>query len=85
VVDFSTIPHDFSHPPEAPMRLDPENLAVSTFETSNLAIVPGGGYCCTGCDSGCGINPTAGGCESGGQTFKTFPCGEVVPVDAAVA
>jgi hypothetical protein len=21
--------------------------------------------CCTGCDSGCGIIPTGGGCESG--------------------
>jgi hypothetical protein len=49
------------------MRLDPENLDVSTFETSNLAIgSSGGGYCCTGCVSGCGINPTAGGCASGG-------------------
>lgn len=24
-------------------------------------------FCCTGCDSGCGINPTASGCDSGGD------------------
>lgn len=48
------------------MRLDPETLAVETF-----AMVGIGGsnpiFCCTGCVSGCGINPTAGGCESGGD------------------
>ena len=58
------------------MRLDPENLNVSTFETESLRLPGGGGgYCCTGCDSGCGINPTAGGCESGGPTFDDFACG----------
>lgn len=49
------------------MALNPEDLTVDTFPTADaLAIGPGGGYCCTGCTSGCGINPTAGGCASGG-------------------
>jgi len=56
------------------MRLDPETLQVSTFETSNLAST-GGGYCCTGCVSGCGINPTAGGCASGGGNTWEVNCG----------
>ena len=42
--------------------LNPEDLQVDSFETS--ASISGGGYCCTGCVSGCGINPTAGGCAS---------------------
>jgi len=58
------------------MQLNPEDLQVSTFETSSedMAIGTGGGYCCTGCVSGCGINPTAGGCQSGGQTFDKLAC-----------
>jgi hypothetical protein len=57
-------------------KLEIDSLEVSSFETSQPAIepvdgvnyaLPGGGYCCTGCVSGCGINPTAGGCESGGE------------------
>ena len=47
------------------MALNPEDLAVETFPTSSAQMaIGGGGYCCTGCTSGCGINPTAGGCES---------------------
>jgi hypothetical protein len=50
------------------MQLDPESLRVSSFETSDeIAMSTGGGFCCTGCVSGCGINPTAGGCQSGGE------------------
>lgn len=59
---------------EVPMKLDPESLQVSTFPTSSEKIGPGGTiFCCTGCDSGCGINPTAGGCDSQGNTYE-FHC-----------
>ena len=48
--------------------LNPEDLVVDSFSTTNSSdsISTGGGFCCTGCASGCGINPTAGGCASGG-------------------
>lgn len=55
------------------LRLD--DLQVTSFQTAespSLAIAPSGDpafCCCTGCDSGCGINPTAGGCESKGDTL----------------
>ena len=51
--------------------LNPEELNVESFATSDDAamISTGGGYCCTGCVSGCGINPTAGGCASGSGDF----------------
>lgn len=61
-------------------RLEIDSLEISSFEvTPQPAIQPvdgggllmpygGGGYCCTGCVSGCGYNPTAGGCESNGDT-----------------
>jgi hypothetical protein len=51
-----------------PIRLNIEDLEVSSYATGDAAIAPigPGGYCCTGCVSGCGINPTAGGCASGG-------------------
>jgi len=54
--------------------LNPDELVVESYPTlnSNLAISPGGGFCCTGCTSGCGINPTAGGCESGGGGYTTI-------------
>jgi hypothetical protein len=46
--------------------LNPEDLKVESFATSSSQSISGtGGYCCTGCDSGCGFNPTGGGCESG--------------------
>ena len=60
-----------------PIKLDLENLSVDSFETQ-AAAVPGDAamiiakqpigdpFCCTGCVSGCGINPTASGCASGG-------------------
>ena len=49
----------------ARMKLSTEALQVSTFEP--VAYEPiSDPRCCTGCVSGCGINPTAGGCESGG-------------------
>jgi hypothetical protein len=48
------------------MALNPEDISVESYPTLEPAVVvgPGGGFCCTGCTSGCGINPTAGGCES---------------------
>jgi hypothetical protein len=60
-----------------PMKLDLENLTVDSFQTGApapagpdmmmAAAQPGGDiFCCTGCVSGCGINPTASGCASGG-------------------
>ena len=60
------------------MRLDPDSLEVNSFETdtANASIGPGGGYCCTGCVSGCGINPTAGGCQSQGKTYEYVTCGD---------
>lgn len=47
-------------------RLNPEDLRVSSFslvpdDSFSASILPD---CCTGCDSGCGIRPTNGGCES---------------------
>jgi hypothetical protein len=56
------------------MTLHPDDLNVDSFPTSDsaFAIMPGGGFCCTGCASGCGINPTAGGCASGGGTRETI-------------
>ena len=63
-------------------KLEIDSLEVSSFEVGpepamepfdgmNNAL-PGGGYCCTGCVSGCGINPTAGGCASGGDTTYQY-------------
>jgi hypothetical protein len=53
--------------------LSPDDLQVDSFPTAELtAISPGGGFCCTGCTSGCGINPTAGGCASGGGGYTTL-------------
>lgn len=58
-------------------RLELDSLDVASFEINPQpgaepfdgmnAMLPGGGYCCTGCVSGCGINPTASGCASGGD------------------
>ena len=59
------------------MRLDPESLEVNSFATdaAELKIGTGGvGYCCTGCVSGCGINPTAGYCESQADTNDPYAC-----------
>ena len=55
-----------------PLKL--EALAVTSFTTaeptiSGSRISP---FCCTGCVSGCGINPTAGYCESGGGDDGTI-------------
>ena len=57
------------------IKLDLEHLAVDSFtpaapelEISTYSAPLGpDGYCCTGCDSGCGYYPTALGCESGGN------------------
>ena len=56
-----------------PMKLDLNALAVDSFDTQavsadapNLMIAQQDPFCCTGCVSGCGINPTASGCASGG-------------------
>jgi hypothetical protein len=52
----------------ATKKLVLEELDVTSFVTEpTLMSSIGGGYCCTGCVSGCGINPTASGCQSGGS------------------
>ena len=55
-----------------PIRLDIDDLQVTSYSTDNGRIISpitdDGGDCCTGCDSGCGINPTASYCESGGAS-----------------
>jgi hypothetical protein len=49
-------------------QLNPDDLRVQSFATSEQATIGGGTLgCCTGCVSGCGINPTAGYCESKGE------------------
>lgn len=56
------------------MKLSVESLEVSSFATGSyeaLAPLPTP-MCCTGCDSGCGINPTALTCESDGGGDKTI-------------
>ena len=54
-----------------------EALAVTSFETESVFAEPtigtiGDLRCCTGCVSGCGINPTAGGCASGGGSILAY-------------
>jgi len=44
--------------------LNPDDLKVDSFPTTAAQISGGTGDCCTGCVSGCGINPTASGCDS---------------------
>lgn len=61
-----------------PLRLDIETLAVTSFAVESsapsFAAYPGDDpWCCTGCVSGCGINPTASGCASGGGS-DNFDC-----------
>jgi hypothetical protein len=53
-------------------KLDPESLSVQSFATAESS--DPSPRCCTGCDSGCGINPTAGGCESQPNTFGEYTC-----------
>ncbi|HEV7588891.1 MAG TPA: hypothetical protein VGO40_12315 [Longimicrobium sp.] len=59
-------------------KLDLDSLDVASFEVNpqpgmepidgfNGLMAGPGGYCCTGCVSGCGYNPTASGCASGGD------------------
>jgi len=72
-------------------KLELESIDVTSFtvtpapalqpgEGVNLMMAGGGGgFCCTGCVSGCGYNPTAGGCESdGGSQY----CDTTVPMYA---
>lgn len=56
---------------KTPIRLDVDDLQVASYSTEYDAVAPigPGGHCCTGCVSGCGINPTAGGCASGGDPY----------------
>ncbi|HEX8691542.1 MAG TPA: hypothetical protein VF746_03810 [Longimicrobium sp.] len=54
------------------MSLNPDDLHVESFATADPYST--GGRCCTGCVSGCGINPTAGGCESQPDTFGAYTC-----------
>lgn len=80
-------------------RLDVTSLDVTSFEipqagvsAPNFAVAKVGPvipWCCTGCDSGCGIFPTAGGCVSGGNThdlacpvISAYPCDTVDICDA---
>ena len=50
-------------------NLSVDNLQVESFATTSAALPSGGlGFCCTGCDSGCGIFPTAGTCQSNGDS-----------------
>ena len=60
------------------MKLRIEDLKISSFRTEAAAVQPIDKpldpFCCTGCDSGCGINPTAGGCESGGGDDTKVNC-----------
>jgi hypothetical protein len=66
------------------VTLDPDSLEVQSFAMSSPTIGPIG--CCTGCVSGCGINPTAGGCASGGGKTYEYNCGgTIVPMDQAGA
>lgn len=62
-------------------KLDLNDLTVTSFSTSEPSnalvaqqpkIAIGDPFCCTGCVSGCGINPTAGGCASGGGDRTIF-------------
>lgn len=46
------------------MKLKIEELQVASFTTEATTVSPLDPVCCTGCVSGCGINPTAGGCQS---------------------
>lgn len=56
-------------------QLDPMSLNVQSFSTTDQSEIGGGTIgCCTGCVSGCGINPTAGGCQSGGGTTYEVDC-----------
>ena len=73
-------------------RLDLTSLDVTSFDVQDPKLQQVGGqanmaafpWCCTGCDSGCGIFPTAGGCQSGGKTYdaecgvlSAYPCDSV--------
>jgi hypothetical protein len=50
-------------------KLKLDDLRVSSFTADSKIVSPiDDGHCCTGCDSGCGINPTASYCESGGAS-----------------
>jgi hypothetical protein len=62
---------------KSPRKLDLAALEVLSFETGAAfySVDPVAGECCTGCVSGCGIRPTAGGCESQGQTYEYVGCG----------
>lgn len=62
----------------AMFRLNPDELEVASFAIAEPSIedsVIGIGdiRCCTGCVSGCGINPTAGGCASGNSIRPEEP------------
>ena len=53
-----------------PIRLDLDDLQVTSYAIESDRIISpiDDLNCCTGCVSGCGINPTAGYCESGGAS-----------------
>ena len=54
-------------------------VAKSVDGVNFMMAGPGGGYCCTGCVSGCGYNPSASGCASdGGSQY----CDTTIPMNA---
>ena len=63
------------------MKLRVEDLKVTSFKTESAVVKPIDidPFCCTGCDSGCGIFPTAGGCQSGGKTYEYPGCDSIYP------
>ncbi|HEV7588892.1 MAG TPA: hypothetical protein VGO40_12320 [Longimicrobium sp.] len=60
-------------------EMNPEPALQPVDGVNFMMAGPGGGYCCTGCVSGCGYNPTASGCASdGGSQY----CDTTVPMYA---
>jgi len=74
-------------------KLDVTSLDVTSFEIPRSGLqqsqddgavaVADEAWCCTGCDSGCGIIPTGGGCESGGKTYD-IDCGKTYDINCDV-
>lgn len=60
-------------------KLSLDSLAVTSFEISlprrwsAADTFPPVCACCTGCDSGCGINGSEFGCQSAGDSGDTCP------------
>ena len=70
-------------------RLDLTSLDVTSVDVQDPKLQAVGGeanmigpWCCTGCDSGCGIFPTTGGCQSGGKTYDAACTASAYPCDS---